>query len=578
MLLIGGVEARAQVADVTLDDVTIAAGEQSYEAPRLIVRGTTLSKAEIERILDPAAAEPLAGRVARLNASSIDADGLRSYVVTARERQETVYREVRIGPVAAGRIGAIAVSGGTTRTVAEGREVSTGSFGRFELRDMDLGLALSLFAVGGAPGMPLKAVYASFAMEDLRIRDRTGTEVRLGRISGRDFLARPTAAGWIGSARLLADTPDLAKASPENRRRALDTMAEFLDAVSIGSIEVTDVSIAGQGAGATRIARIGYTGAGQGGTGAALTLEGLDAATPTWHVRIATMAAGGLTAKPLMDAMRESDAWLGGRPDPQAARAFASMLSSFRMGGLESDGPGEASAPGLGPPTRPSGWRMALASAELAGGQPINGLPSDLRLALKNLSFGVPANPENDALRQLASLGYGEVDGSLGLDLGWSEAEHQLTIRDLSLDGAGMGSVTIKGALGSVSRDIFDRDTAVASVAMIGAAAKSLDVSVDNRGLFERIVAREASRQKRSPEQVRRDYGTAAALGIPALLGASPAGKDLGQAVATFVARPGRLTIRARAKQPAGYGAADFAASPDPAAVLEAFDVTATAE
>ena len=77
---------------------------------------------------------------------------------------------------------------------------------------------------------------------------------------------------------------------------------------------------------------------------------------------------------------------------------------------------------------------------------------------------------------------------------------------------------------------------------------------------------------------MRREYGIAAAMGIPAMLGNSPSAKAIAQAVARFVAKPGRLSISARARQPAGFGVADFMSGPDPASVLNALEVTATAE
>jgi hypothetical protein len=69
-----------------------------------------------------------------------------------------------------------------------------------------------------------------------------------------------------------------------------------------------------------------------------------------------------------------------------------------------------------------------------------------------------------------------------------------------------------------------------------------------------------------------------AAVGIPVMLGNSAAAKALGQAVARFVAKPGRLSVEARARDAGGLGVADFAGAPDPVALLDKVDLKATAD
>jgi hypothetical protein len=96
--------------------------------------------------------------------------------------------------------------------------------------------------------------------------------------------------------------------------------------------------------------------------------------------------------------------------------------------------------------------------------------------------------------------------------------------------------------------------------------------------LFERVLAQEAKKQKKTPEDLRREYGMAAAIAVPSILGNSASAKAVGQAVARFVAKPGRLNISARTKDPAGLGFADVAAAAEPAALLEKLEITATAE
>jgi hypothetical protein len=62
------------------------------------------------------------------------------------------------------------------------------------------------------------------------------------------------------------------------------------------------------------------------------------------------------------------------------------------------------------------------------------------------------------------------------------------------------------------------------------------------------------------------------------MLGNSPQAKSLGQAVARFIAKPGRLVVNAKAKSPTGLGVAELLTLSEPASLFNKLDVTATAE
>ena len=94
---------------------------------------------------------------------------------------------------------------------------------------------------------------------------------------------------------------------------------------------------------------------------------------------------------------------------------------------------------------------------------------------------------------------------------------------------------------------------------------RSLDLTVENDGPVRapsRAGGAEAEESRR--RTCAATTATAAAIGVPALLGNSSQAKAIGQAVARFVAKPGRLVITAKAKDPAGLGVADVAASATP--------------
>lgn len=581
--LVGGASP-ARAADVVIENVRLSAGPVVYTAPRAEFRGTSLTKADLTLLFDPASPEPLAARVARLDAAEIVVPEITSEVASPHGPQLTRYRDVVLATVSAGRIASVTAASGTIE--ANGPEgVSRGTFGRFSLQDLDLALAVSLFTETAPAGpVPLKRLYGAFTLDALALADPAGTLSTVGRLSGRDLSARPVPDSWLGALTILGRTPDLKAASPEDRQRSLRAMADLFGAFALGAVEATDIAFGpkagedgkdgGKDDGKGRIARIAFQGA-TASRNADVAIEGFEAGSKDVRVRFGTLSFGGISLQPMLDGLRDLGTSAQEEMSPAQMRKLLPLVGGMKLGQLEVEIP-SGDMPRLSDPNPMT--RIALAEAEIVGGRAVDGVPSDIRIAIRNLTFPISPNPDNDGLKQLAGLGYERFGASASADLGWNEAGQEIALRGISLEGAEMGHVVLRGIVGNVGRDAFSPDSAVASVALLGATAKSLELVLENRGLFERIVAREARRQKRNAEDIRREYGMAAAVGIPAILGSSAGAKLLAQAVARFVAKPGRLTIKARAKQPGGYGVADFSAGPDPASVLAAIELTATAE
>ena len=141
-----------------------------------------------------------------------------------------------------------------------------------------------------------------------------------------------------------------------------------------------------------------------------------------------------------------------------------------------------------------------------------------------------------------------------------------------------MGNVALTGVIGNVGKDAFNADTALATVALLGAKAKALDLTVENKGLFERYMAKAAKEQKTTPESLRRTYAAAAAFVVPAMIGSSEQAQTLGQAISRFIAKPGKLTVSATPKDPSGLGIAEAALLQDPKAILDKLNISAKAE
>lgn len=566
-----GMTVTSQADGVLVENAIFQLGGVSYRVPRAELRRTALSAAEVSALLDPASPEPVAARIARLSASEIVTPQIVAEQHLGGDRQTTIYREVILSGLSDGRIRSGRASNASFEAVGESG-TSRGGFTHFALSDFDLASSIALFMDKADRGtLPLKKLYGSFALEGVSLENPAGARTRIARISGRDLSARPTAEGWTGTMGILsASPPNLSDAEPGERRRIFAALADLLGSFEIGAMEASGIEVQDpkNPDGAARIARIGFVGSAEGG--GEFQLDGLDAGSADGRVRIGSIAIGGIALKPMLDGLREVAAGSGDL-GPAEMRRFVPATGTMRLAGLVVD-------PVQQPKGTSSAEEISLGAVEIAAGKPVEGLPSEMRIVLSDLSLGMAGADADSPLGQLSGLGYDKLTLSFGAAANWNEARQEIVFRDVSVRVADMGSATLAGTIGHVPRDVFHADSTIAAVALVGATAQSLDVTIQNDGLFERIIAREAKRQQRSPEALRRDYGIAAAIGVPAALGNSDAAKTLGSAIARFVAKPGRLTLQAKAKDGRGVGLADLAAGVDPAAMLDRLEVTARAE
>ena len=568
-----GGAAVAQAGAVTLQNVTLDLGSIVYRIPKAELVGTSLSQAELAALFDKSAAEPLSARLARLSARQVTIPELVMTQRVGEGSRSTVYRDVVARDIVNGRFAALASAG--ARIEIAGRPTGTvaGTTGRTTIQDFDAAQAARVYEGKAAPGsVPMTRIYDSFALEDLAVSDPKGADVRVARLSGKDFSARPSRESWAETMRLLEQHGGtLDQAPPVDRARLLTAIADLFDSFAIGSVEAMGFEVRNpKEQGVARIARVGFTGA-SAGKPADARMEGLEVTADNGRAKIGTIAFTGFSFKPTLDGLKA----LSDKPltnvDPEQLRALIPTIGSVRLSGLDFDVPNK-DKPGR------ENIRFGIRDVEVTADKPLNGIPTNLVTALRNLTLSLPPDATEDGIRELVAMGYRSLDLSFLTSAGWNESGNELQLREISLSGLGMGSATLRGVLGNVTRDVFSPDSTVALVALVGATARSLELTVQNGGLVDRALAEAARKQGKSADDLRRELGVAAAVGIPAVLGGSPAAKNLGQAVARFIAKPGKLMVSAKAREPAGLGASDFALLADPQAIFDKLEVTATVE
>jgi hypothetical protein len=566
----------AQTGPVRLENVTFTFGPNTYEAREITLSGLSSSKAELDALFDQNATEPFAARLGRLSAREIAIPELTARQTIGAVTQVTRSRNVTASGVDHGRVAHLAIEASSIEMEGGARTGGTVTQGRTSAEGVDLAAIARVYSekAGPEPGV-MATLYDFFTVDDIRIADPEGNIITIARGQGRGVRGRPTQDSWAGTASLVTALTELDKPSEADAARLLSSAADLASAIEIGTLEFTGIETSGRKQdfnGKARVARIAFR-AGGNGEPADARLEGLEITGPNTRARIGTIALTGFSFAPTLSELKSFRGKSFEQVDAATIRRLIPTVGTLHLSVLDFDVPNEEAKGAI-----PDKIRFTLKNFELTADQPRNGIPTNLRLALQNFAMPLPSGDQDETVETLKALGYKDVDLSFSVAAAWNEAKNEIAIRDVSYSAPGLGSIAVQGMIGNVSPDVFDPDTAIASVALIGAAVQSLDVTVQNDGLVDRFIARDARKQKKSPEAVRREYATAAAVAVPALLGGSAQAKALGQAVGRFVAKPGRLVVHAKAKSPSGLGLVEAMSVTEPGDVLGKVDISASVE
>ncbi|MCK2055694.1 hypothetical protein [Methylobacterium sp. 37f] len=574
-------EAASAVQDVTLQDVTLAFGETVLKAPRITASGTRLSKDELSALLKGGAGESWPARLVRLDAASLAIPELRVERTAAADATPVVtYRDVVARDVRAGRIAELTAAGASI-LVAGGPQKGTGTYGRMRATDLDLTVLARLYGEPGDGKRALQRIYATFAVDDVAYVDARGTAVKIARIEGRDLSGRQIPATWTGALQAFTGL-DYERIAPAERARLMVLGADLAEAVSVGALEATGLSVQEakpRDAFSLGVARLEMTSAGLHLED--ITFAGIDGA----KARLARLSLDGFSLAPTVAALRKLAA-LTTPPAEADLRLLTPALGTLALKDLSLDLPAEPQN-GRDPvrdPARDPGDKAAAApmhvglrDGSLNFAAPRDGVPTAGRLSLSGLTLPASAVAGVPGLGSLGLYGYRDLDLALVADTAWDESARELKLGEVSVSGKDMGSVRINGMIGGIGPEVFNPDVAVSSFAMLSATAKALDLTIENTGLFDRFIAAQSKVLSLKPEELKQEYVTASTFGVPAILGNSAGAKAIGTAMGQFVTKPGTLSLSLRPKNGTGIGMLEFSAAPTPAALFDRLEVNAKA-
>ncbi|SDN20760.1 hypothetical protein SAMN05216360_106275 [Methylobacterium phyllostachyos] len=615
-------EGAVAVQDVTVTDVVLPLGGALLKAPKLTASGTRLSKDDLVAILRPDSAVPWSERLARLDAGSLTVPVLTSESSGPGDNHQTVtYRDVVARDVRAGRVGELTAAGATVSAVS-GSNRGSGTYGQVRATDLDLAALSRLYTVPGDGKGPVQKVYGTIQVSDVTYADARGTTVKIASLNGRDLGGRQIPDGWNGAFAIVA-----AGFQEGNDRRAFAAAAaDLIEATSLGNLEMLGLSVSDadpKGPFLFEIRRVAYASS---GPEAGTRLEDLSLSRGALRTQIGRLTLLGTTLAPTVEALKAiaaepaasaglSDAEMR-RLTPQIGQLTLNDLSielppeaaperlpprdgripgrnseaSRANGGKPADlkpadpkpvEPKSAASTSGGPlavtvAPRPA-QRIALREAMLSFGPLSDGVPSSSRLTLSGLSLPAGLVAGQPIVGALPAYGYRDLNLDVVADAAVDQKARDLSVKELMISGRDIGTVRLSGTLGGIGPELLSGTLPAATLLMFSGSAKSLDVTVENAGLFERFLAAQSKDLSLKPEELRKEYVTASLLGIPIILGNGAAAKGIGAAMGQFVMKPGTLELHAKAKDPAGIGFFDLGAARSPALVLDRLDVDAKA-
>ena len=582
-------------ADFQIDNIRLDLGAIVVAIPKVDVKGSSLEREAFVSLFNGSTGESAVARTGRLTASEISAPELTVEQVLGPQRQVTTYRDIRFSEIRDGKIGRGSAGGGAISATGGPTGAMKGEIKRISFEAFDMRHLARVLSERAKPGVEeaMQPIFGRFEQDGYAIDLGQLGKISLGKATSRDFkmrvgdepvgelLSRIIAQAEADQKAGLSSKAERDPARLEADKRMALSMFSLFDAIDYGSGEVRDMVMAlsvppnpGEAPVAmdVRIARMAYGEDAPARSGYAV--EGFSFAGAGAKAGFESLSYSGFSLAPMFKGLKEVLAKPETEIDSLDFRKLIPKLGTIRLAGLSVDVP-QTAKPGQ-PAQAPI--RVGLGTFEIAAADQINGIPTKLALTIDKLTAPVSEATGNPAAADLIAMGYRALDLSAKLDLAWDAARNELAIRTLSLGSGGMAQFEASGTLGNVTKDLFSSDLALAQVAALGATARSLDAKLKNLGLLEKFIENEARKNKRKPDDLRREYAMMASLGLAAVLGPSDAAKTLTAAVSRFAAKPGTLTVQANAKATGGLGLADVITITDPTEIFDKIDLKANAE
>lgn len=544
---------------ISAENIEIDVGAMHYTIKRIELSGTSLTKADLDQILDPKSALSVADRIGKFSASQVTIPEIAMQTTLGAQTESDSYRDIVLNDVVNGRVGKASIGSLTSNLTSPEAGAMQTTYGPINVTVLDLSLAARFVSEARkSDSEPRSTLYDSLEIGSGKIlMEKSNLKIDMGELSASGLRARPLRIPPRSAAALFAAQ------DADGKRQANAFIADVLDSFELDRLDVVDL-------------RVTVTDKDASGTG---TLGRISFSQMT-HAKIAGLGfenfvveAQGSTVKIGALALRDID--LGALRDlaeskTSATRApNASIIGEISLIGLDVDA-GEAKTAAEGGRRT----RFQLGKLDLISANPINGIPSDFSTLIDHFTLDV--KDAAGQLDELAALGYARIDLSSRVKAHFEASKQELGVEDLALSGIDMGAVRIACSFGNVKKDLFSEDPAQIEAAALSILIRRVEIDVEDSGLLERLIAETAKKNNKSLDRTREDYANAAAASVAESLGDGPQAKEVATSIAKFIGNPRSLRIVAIA--PDGIGVAELALIKDPNVLMNKLSIEAAAD
>ncbi len=568
---------------IVVEGISVDTGIGTLRIPRLEAEGSSVSAAEITSLLTSPEAAGSADRIAAVSATRWTIPEVVFEMKLEKLTQVITYRKLVLEEIASGRIARLSAAGADIdATLPDGRRMS-GHIGALTATGIDLAAGVRIMTTTSTdPNAPLVTLYESFIADGYEIDMGDLMQIKVGRMSGRDFRMRPLSMPLSELFRkLIVLTPKTPgqQPTPEEQAKALELMPAMLEvyrAHSIGEAEVAGLTMSGkspQGDFSTSFGRIymkdfadarigemtfgdiSIEGAGNHFALGNFTLKGFDFGQLLTDLKtlIASMPAPAVAAD----------------GTPAAAPAFPGFsmphFDEISATGLDMD----LQVPDPADPSRMQNMKLSLEKSAFLVKSWAGNIPASISYALDHLV--VVPDPNDPKFAQVKAFGIDTIDLSARTDVTMDQEKGQLSLDEISFALAKVGRASMKGVVDNITAGIFGTDETARQIALMQALVRSLEISVKDEGGFGLLLQQQSAAMGAPAEQLREQYAATVPVMLSQMVGATPEIAALGNAIGEFLRKGGTLTVAASSLS--GVGMLDMSDIP---AIFEKADVTAT--
>ncbi|MCX8504859.1 MAG: hypothetical protein ORN52_12920 [Beijerinckiaceae bacterium] len=547
---------------VRIDNLTFNSGQMTYRAESIELEGVNLSAESMEALLHGTDIAAQAKALSTLDAAMIKVSRLRQTQTVGDQATTTIFSNVSLANIKSGIVARLKAESSTFGTVANTAGASSGSTGSITLDDIDLSLLVGYgAAVKDKKSDEFHRAYSHAEITKIAFQSPKAAIVTIDRISIGDVQLRNSGDGLTAISERLVKRQNDAGQSDADVSATLIDVVDIFSSISTGMLEFENISVrdAETPTNFVNVNRIQYSG-GVSAEASSYRIDGVDVEIEDFHLKIGNFGQSGIKLSPVFQALHKALA----KPNAKAQEIDPSLFLPL-IGRLElHDAVLDANLDG----PKKFGARSVVFALETANSAP----PNQIELSFDGLSGPLPTDTTDSTIQTITALGYRDLNLSGGVKANLDPKTQELDF-NANISSQNMANIALSSRFGNISAESLIASPSNAPITLMGASLKSFRIMVENRGLVERLIDQQAIKTKRTADQVRASYASAAAASLQIYLGMSENAKGITKTLVSFVNNPNKLMISGQSKKPAGVTIADTATGDGPAAILDLFDL-----